>query len=275
MRGGYSAAPSAFCAAPAAAGASPGFIHPVLAGGGADGAGADAGVESADFGAGGVFVIGGSTDGAGAVARAGAGADAAAGGLDGADATGAGADTAAGAGVDVAGGGLAGFFIGGSTTACGAEDDAAPAPFLLSEYLLGEATYVLIFSVAGMGVMLLSGHAGQPTLGHGAFLAAGAYMQTWLANEGWPFLISFPLAGLFAGVVGAIVAIPALRMSGIYLAIATLAFGIITEDVIILLEHWTGGIEGIFAPDIAIAGVDFGRYPRAPRRRQRSRCCRR
>lgn len=138
---------------------------------------------------------------------------------------------------------------------------AALAPFAMSEYLLGEMTYVLIWALAGLGVMLLSGHTGQPTLGHGAFLAAGAYMHVWLMDQmGLPFLVSFPISGIFAGVVGAIAAIPALKMSGIYLAIATLAFGIITEDVIILLEAYTGGIEGVFAPSASILGIDFDRY---------------
>jgi branched-chain amino acid transport system permease protein len=137
---------------------------------------------------------------------------------------------------------------------------AALAPFAVSEYILGELTYVLIWALAGLGVMLLAGHAGQPTLGHGAFLAAGAYMEVWLAQQGLPFPLSFPLAGIFAGVVGALIALPALRMSGIYLAIATLAFGILTEDVIILLTPWTGGIEGIYAEPITILGIDFDRY---------------
>lgn len=137
---------------------------------------------------------------------------------------------------------------------------AAAAPFLLSEYLLGEVTYVLIWALAGLGLMILAGHAGQPSLGHGAFLAAGAYMEVYLNSLGLPFLLSFPLAGVFAGVVGVLLALPALRMSGIYLAIATLAFGILAEDVIILLTPWTGGIEGVFAEPVTIAGIDFDRY---------------
>ncbi len=137
---------------------------------------------------------------------------------------------------------------------------AASAPFLLDEYLLGEATYVLIWTLAGLGLMVLAGHTGQPSLGHGAFLACGAYMEVWLAEHGMPFGVSFLGAGLFAGVVGALIAIPALKMSGIYLAIATLAMGIIAEDVIILLEDYTGGVEGVYAPSIEMFGIDFDRY---------------
>lgn len=133
-------------------------------------------------------------------------------------------------------------------------------PFVLDLYFLGELIAVLIWAIAGMGLMVLSGHTGQASLGHAAFLACGAYMEVWLQSKGVPFLISLPLAGLFAGVVGAIIAIPALKMSGIYLAIATLAMGIITEDVIILLEHYTGGVEGVFAEPIHLFGLEIDRY---------------
>ena len=133
-------------------------------------------------------------------------------------------------------------------------------PFLLDEYLLGELVAVLIWAIAGMGLMILAGHTGQPSLGHGAFLACGAYMEAYLQNQGWSFLISLPVSGLFAGVVGAVIAIPALRMSGIYLAIATLAMGVIAEDVIILLEHYTGGVEGTFVGPIQLFGLEIDRY---------------
>lgn len=136
----------------------------------------------------------------------------------------------------------------------------ALAPFYLSEYLLGELTYVLIWSLAGLGLMVLAGHTGQPSLGHAAFLACGAYMQFNLIELGLPFIAAFLLSGLFTGVVGAAAAIPALRMSGIYLAIATLAFGVIVEDLIILLEHWTGGIDGVYIQGVSIFGIDFDRY---------------
>ena len=133
-------------------------------------------------------------------------------------------------------------------------------PFLLDDYLLGELIYFLIWAIAGMGLMVLAGHTGQASLGHAAFLACGAYMEYWLQSQGVPFIISLPLAGLFAGVVGAIIAIPALRMSGIYLAIATLALGVIAEDIIILLHDYTGGIEGVAMEPIKLFGYEIERY---------------
>ena len=137
---------------------------------------------------------------------------------------------------------------------------AAALPFLVSSYFLGEVVNVLILAIAGMGLMVLAGHTGQASLGHAAFLACGAYMEAWLNNKGVPFLISFPVAGLFAGVVGVLIAIPALKMSGIYLAIATLAVGIVAEDVIVLLEPYTGGIGGTFVNAINLFGVEIDRY---------------
>lgn len=133
-------------------------------------------------------------------------------------------------------------------------------PFVVGEYYLAEVTNTLIWALAGMGLMLLVGHTGQASLGHAAFLAIGAYTDAALMNIGVPWLISFPLAGIAAGVFGAIVAIPAVRMSGIYLAIATLALFVIVEEVIIIAEPITGGVGGIFAPSIDIFGIDFDRY---------------
>lgn len=133
-------------------------------------------------------------------------------------------------------------------------------PFAISSYLLGEVSYVLIWAIAGMGLMLLSGHTGQVSLGHAAFLACGAYMEAWLNNKGVPSLVSLPVAGLFAGFVGAVIAIPALRMSGIYLAIATLAMGIVAEDVIVLLEPVTGGVSGTSVNPLNLPGLEIDRY---------------
>jgi branched-chain amino acid transport system permease protein len=137
---------------------------------------------------------------------------------------------------------------------------AACLPLVLGDYLLGEVVNVLILAIAGMGLMILTGHTGQPSLGHAAFLACGAYMEAWLNGKGVPFILSLPLAGLFAGSVGALIAIPALRMSGIYLAIATLAMGIVAEDVIILLDDYTGGVSGTFIGPINLFGYEINRY---------------
>ena len=80
---------------------------------------------------------------------------------------------------------------------------AVALPFLLDDFLIGEATNVLIWAIAGMGLMVLTGHAGQPSLGHAAFLAAGCYANAILMDRfGLPFLASFTLAGLLTGLAG-------------------------------------------------------------------------
>ncbi|TCK04305.1 branched-chain amino acid ABC transporter permease [Marinobacterium mangrovicola] len=133
-------------------------------------------------------------------------------------------------------------------------------PFLVNDYYLAEAANTLIWALAGMGLMIAVGHTGQVSLGHAAFLAIGAYTDAALMNAGVPFLVAFPLAGLLTGLFGAVIAIPAVRMSGIYLAIATLAVFVIVEELILLLEPITGGVSGIAAPSITLFGISFDRY---------------
>jgi len=133
-------------------------------------------------------------------------------------------------------------------------------PWLISEFMVGEAINVLIWALAGLGLMVLTGQTGQASLGHTAFLAVGCYANTILQLKGVPFLITFPVAGLLAGIVGVIIAIPALRLHGIYLAIFTMALAVLVEDVIVLAEPLTGGISGLNAPTIEILGLKFDRY---------------
>ncbi|MEX3008898.1 branched-chain amino acid ABC transporter permease [Hoeflea sp. TYP-13] len=134
-------------------------------------------------------------------------------------------------------------------------------PFLVSEFLVGEATLVLIWAICGMGLMVLVGQTGQASLGHAAFMAVGAYSNVlYQEHFSMPFLLSFPLSGLTAGVAGALIALPTTRLHGIYLAIATLAISVLTEDLIVILEPITGGVAGLFAPDIQIFGFTFNRY---------------
>ncbi len=133
-------------------------------------------------------------------------------------------------------------------------------PLFLDSFFLGEVTYVLIFSIAGMGLMLLTGHTGQVSLGHAAFMALGAYLNVIMLEKGVPFIISLPLAGIITGIVGAIIAFPVLRLHGIYLAIATLAISVLTEDIIVIAEPFTGGVVGLVAPQIDIFGYNIDRY---------------
>jgi branched-chain amino acid transport system permease protein len=126
------------------------------------------------------------------------------------------------------------------------------APLLIPEYWLAQLSFVLIYSIVGLGLMLLAGFTGQVSIGHAAFLGVGAYTQAYLTNHGVPFPIALVAATLLSGAVGIVVGVPALRVKGIYLGIATLAFGFIVEEVFARWESVTGGNAGIHvkAPDL-------------------------
>ena len=134
---------------------------------------------------------------------------------------------------------------------------ALGAPLLLDAFYLGEMSLVYIWAIAGVGLMLLVGYTGLVSLGHAAFLAIGAYTHAYLMERGVPFAASVPLATLFTALIGAIVGLPALRMTGIYLAVATLAFERIATHII---EHWvsvTGGYRGKQVPAPEVFGIDL------------------
>jgi branched-chain amino acid transport system permease protein len=133
-------------------------------------------------------------------------------------------------------------------------------PFVMGSFYLGEVTNVLIWAVAGLGLMLLTGQTGQVSLGHSAFMALGCYSCVLMMEAGVPFLAAFLLAGVITGILGAIIAIPALKLHGVYLAIATLALAILADDIIVILSPWTGGVNGKFAPDIVIFGLEVNRW---------------
>ncbi|MFN3954171.1 MAG: branched-chain amino acid ABC transporter permease [Pararhodobacter sp.] len=131
----------------------------------------------------------------------------------------------------------------------------ATVPMLASAYVLGELAYVFILCIASMGLMVLTGYTGQVSLGHAAFVAIGAYAHAWLMRQGVPMLASIPLAALISAAAGLLVGIPAIRVSGLYLAMVTLAFAIIVEQVIGLWRPVTGGFIGLAVPRAEAFGL--------------------
>ena len=119
------------------------------------------------------------------------------------------------------------------------------APWLFAEYWLAQLTFVLIYAIAGLGLMLLAGFTGLFSLGHAAFLGVGAYAQAVLTNAGWPFPIALACAAGLSAAMGLVVGLPALRVKGIYLGMATLSFGFIIEEVFARWESVTGGNAGL------------------------------
>lgn len=118
------------------------------------------------------------------------------------------------------------------------------APWLVPEYWVAQLTFVLIYAIVGLGLMLLAGFTGLFSLGHAAFLGVGAYTQAVLTGMGWPFSLSLACAAGLSAAVGVVVGLPALRVKGIYLGMATLAFGFIVEEVFARWESVTGGNSG-------------------------------
>ena len=126
------------------------------------------------------------------------------------------------------------------------------APWLFAEYWLAQLTFILIYAIAGLGLMLLAGFTGLFSLGHAAFLGVGAYTQAVMTNAGVPFPIALACAAGLSAAVGLVIGLPALRVKGIYLGMATLSFGFIVEEVFARWEKVTGGNSGIHikAPDL-------------------------
>ena len=101
------------------------------------------------------------------------------------------------------------------------------------------------FFIAIIGLNLVTGYTGQISLGHGALMAIGGYTTALLVvHEHWRDVWTIPLAGVAAGIVGFVVGLPALRLSGLYLALATFALAVAMPDLIKKFSHFTGGTNG-------------------------------
>ncbi|MCK5835890.1 MAG: branched-chain amino acid ABC transporter permease [Desulfobacula sp.] len=125
-------------------------------------------------------------------------------------------------------------------------------PFFVSNYYIYVANYIAINIIVVTGLNLLVGYTGQISLGHAGFFAIGAYGTVVLmAKAGLPFLLALPCSALVAAGFGFLLGLPALRLEGPYLAIATLGFGLTITQVIGRIEMF-GGREGLHAPDIII-----------------------
>lgn len=131
------------------------------------------------------------------------------------------------------------------------------SPWLLSEYFLSQLTFIAIYAIVCLGLMLLAGFTGQVSLGHAGFLAMGAYTEAYLHAKGWPFPLSLSMAAIVAGLTGVMIGLPALRVKGMYLSIATLAFGFILEEAVVRAESVTGGNAGRQLGSLNIAGINF------------------
>lgn len=119
-------------------------------------------------------------------------------------------------------------------------------PTVTSSFTASEWGGALILAIAIMGLNILVGYSGQLSLGHGAFMALGAYTSAVLVHHyKMDFLLTIPIAGLLTGLVGFLFGIPALRLSPLYLALATFALAVVTPSLIKRPAELTGGVQGI------------------------------
>ena len=122
-------------------------------------------------------------------------------------------------------------------------------PLLVSDYRNFQFTQVIIYAIALMGLNILTGINGQISLGHGAFYAVGAYTAAiMMIHWGVSPYLTIPVAALISFAIGFLFGIPALRLEGLYLALATLALALALPQLLRFdaFEHWTGGVQGIF-----------------------------
>lgn len=120
-------------------------------------------------------------------------------------------------------------------------------PYLVEPFRITQITGACTYAMVIVGLNMLSGVGGQISLGHAAFFGLGAYTTGILTvKQGWPPLISFAVDIVLAFVVGALVALPALRLRGVYVALVTLAVGLIFPTLVSRFDSLTGGAAGLF-----------------------------
>ncbi|MGE5840309.1 MAG: branched-chain amino acid ABC transporter permease [Deltaproteobacteria bacterium] len=122
---------------------------------------------------------------------------------------------------------------------------------MISGYLITILITIVIYAMLAHSLNIVTGHAGQISLGHASFFGIGAYTSAMLyAEAGFPFWISVPMAAVAAGIVGALLGIPCLRVRDDFLAITTMGINFVVEAIFLYLPFFGGamGIGGINLP---------------------------
>jgi branched-chain amino acid transport system permease protein len=132
----------------------------------------------------------------------------------------------------------------------------------LGSYPIYLLSLAMINVISALGLNLLTGNSGQISLCHSSFMAVGAYTASLLMlHAGLPFWMAIPLAALAAAALGALLGMPASRLKGIYLALATLGFLQIVQIAIEEAADLTGGVRGLKVPPATLAGAKLAFYP--------------
>ncbi|MGL4262603.1 MAG: branched-chain amino acid ABC transporter permease [Afipia sp.] len=121
-------------------------------------------------------------------------------------------------------------------------------PLFVKNFIIFQMTMVLIYAIAILALNLLTGGSGQFSLGQSAFYAVGAYTAGILMEHlGVNYVLTIPAAGIVCFIFGFLFGFPALRLSGVYLALATFALAVAMPQILKLnvFEHWTGGVQGL------------------------------
>jgi branched-chain amino acid transport system permease protein len=132
------------------------------------------------------------------------------------------------------------------------------APLALGNYGYYILAIMMIYAMVALSLNVLIGMGGQISIGHAGFWALGAYASAlWVIELGMPFLSGVVVGGIVAALFGALVALPALRVQGHYLAIATLGFALFVQQVLFEWEALTGGRQGLFVPRPTLFGIEL------------------
>jgi branched-chain amino acid transport system permease protein len=125
---------------------------------------------------------------------------------------------------------------------------ALALPWFISDYRTFQFTLAVIYAIAVLGLNILTGYNGQFSLGHAAFYAIGAYTAAIMMEQGGlAYYWTIPAAGVVCLVAGFLFGLPALRLEGLYLALATFALSVATPQLLKYdaISKWTGGVQGV------------------------------
>ena len=140
---------------------------------------------------------------------------------------------------------------------------AVIAPFALESFTIFQLSLALVYAIAVLGLNLLTGFNGQFSLGHSAFFAIGAYTTAIMMNDlEVAYYWTIIPAGVVCLIAGFLFGLPALRLDGLYLALATFALATATPQLLKYFEHYTGGVQGLdgFKPDAPVEWLSNDQY---------------
>ncbi len=134
-------------------------------------------------------------------------------------------------------------------------------PNAVPDFWLYVLCLVGINSIGALGINILTGYTAQVSLGHASFVGIGAYTTAILSHKfGFPFWLTFPSAVMITSFMGLMLGLPCLRLKGLYLAVATLAFAWAVPEMILKGSSLTGGYSGISVEPLTIFGVSMKSY---------------